>query len=120
MEQKIYPDPHGIQTWDTDNTARVFVHIVNTELWREITGETAPPTPVTAREYRRHGLPWFELYDEQLPALDGTGKLRDVKSVRSIDETKSTLPLQDDSSVEPSVVKKLWLKLNGGVRDGNW
>jgi hypothetical protein len=68
MEQKIYDDPHGIECWDPENTLRVCVHIVNTELWREITGERPPETPVTAREYSRHNLPWFELYDEQLPA----------------------------------------------------
>jgi hypothetical protein len=120
MQQKIYPDPHGKGTWDEDNRARVFVHIVNTELWREITGERPPETPVTAREYKRHNMPWFELYDERLPALDASSKLRDVKSVRSLDEEKSSSELQDDSSVEPGFVKKLWMSLNGGVRDGKW
>jgi hypothetical protein len=38
MEQKIYPDPYGITTWDLPTRNRVFVHIVNSELWREITG----------------------------------------------------------------------------------
>jgi hypothetical protein len=120
MEQKIYPDPHGLVCWDRDNTARVFVHIVNTELWREITGERPPETPVTAREYRRHGLPWFELYDEQLPALEGSEKLRGVKGVRALDAQKSPLPLQDDGSLEPGPITKLWSNASGGVRDGKW
>src|SRR5262249_42022478 len=46
MVQKIYPDPHGLATWDETNYGRVFVHIVNSRLWREITGEDPPPTPV--------------------------------------------------------------------------
>ena len=29
MRQQLYPDPHGIDTWDQDNYGRVFVHIVN-------------------------------------------------------------------------------------------
>jgi hypothetical protein len=120
MEQKIYPDPHGIDCWDPNNTARVFVHIVNSEMWREITGERPPETPISAREYRRNNLPWFELYDEHLAALDSNQKLRDVKSVRTLDEERSTRPLQDDGSVEPGIVKKLWMSLNGGVRDGKW
>ena len=35
--------------------SRVFVHIVNSELWRDITGEAPPPTPVTARSYSERG-----------------------------------------------------------------
>ncbi len=66
MSQSIYPDPHGIETWDATRTTRLFVHIVNSSIWREITGEEAPPSPITARDYAAHHLPWFELYDEQL------------------------------------------------------
>lgn len=120
MEQKVYPDPHGIESWDLDRTARVFVHIVNSELWREITGEKPPETPVTAKEYRKHGLPWFELYDEQLPALDGSSTLKGVKSVKELDQEKSSHPLQDDDGVEPGVVKKLYLMAKHMVRDGQW
>lgn len=122
MKQKIYPDPHGIETWDADNTARVFVHIVNSELWREITGEPPPPTPVTAREYARHKLPWFDLYDEEQATLEPADALSQVKSVKQLDQDKSSLPLQDDEPVTPGPVKKLWVKVARGlgVRDGSW
>ena len=120
MEQKIYPDPHGIDTWDAANTERVFVHIVNSELWREITGERAPETPITAREYARHGLPWFELYDERAPTLAGTAALENIRTVRELDLAKTGHALQNDESVETGVVKKLWTKSAGGVRDGSW
>jgi hypothetical protein len=122
MKQKVYPDPHGIETWDEEHTGRVFVQIVNSELWREITGEPPPPTPVTSREYARHGLPWFDLYDEQLATVDPAESLAGVKSVKELDAAKSTLPLQDDEPVEPEPVKSLMVKLAGvlGVRDGKW
>jgi hypothetical protein len=107
MHQSIYPDPHGLETWDADRTARSFVHIVNSELWREITGEAAPFTPVTAKEYERAGLPWFDLYDEHLGTLGGSDRLRGVKSVKEKDKETSKLPLQDDGSVEVQWVKKL-------------
>ena len=122
MKQKIYPDPHGIDSWDTDDRSRVYVHIVNSELWREITGEQPPNTPVTAREYEKHGYPWFDLYDETAGTLAGTETLKGVKSIKDIDADKSNVPLQDDGSVEPATVKKLWYKALGafGVRDGDW
>ena len=71
MRQHIYPDPHGVDTWDADNYGRVFVHIVNSQMWREITGEDVPPTPVDARAYTNAGLPWFELYDDHLGDIAG-------------------------------------------------
>jgi len=116
MKQSIYPDPHGIDTWDSSRTSRVFVHIVNSELWREITGEEPPASPITARDYAAHGLPWFALYDEKLGALTATSTLASVKSVKQMDAQKSTLPLQDDDSVEVGPLKKIW----NAVRDGNW
>src|SRR4051794_24652007 len=55
MEQKIYADEHGIETWDQDSGERVFVHIVNSELYAEITGRPAPPSPIDAHAYASHG-----------------------------------------------------------------
>jgi hypothetical protein len=122
MKQKVYPDPHGTDTWDESATSRVFVHLVNSEMWREITGEAPPVSPVSAKSYAVAGLPWFELYDEHAATIDPTSTLAAVKSVKQLDATKSTLPLQNDESVEPSLVKKLAGKLAGvlGVRDGDW
>ncbi len=120
MKQKIYPDPHGIDTWDPDHSHRVFVHIVNSEMWREITGEEPPRTPVTAKEYARHGLPWFDLYDEEAAELSPTETLEKIASVAELDHDKSTVPLQDDDPVTPGPIQKLWLKATGQVRDGNW
>jgi len=123
MDQKIYPDMYGLDTWDQAAGARVFVHLVNSELWRQITGEAPPPTPVTARSYAEAGLPWFDLYDESAPTLAPTSKLAGVKSIKQLDQTKSTLPLQDDAPVAVKQVKKLWWKHHPGaviVDDGDW
>ena len=122
MKQKIYPDPHGIDVWNQGSRVRVFVHIVNSELWRDITGEAPPSTPVTARSYSEAGLPWFDLYDESAATRTPSGALAGVKSVKEIDATKSTLPLQDDDPVAVPVVVKLPGKNKGAVavNDGDW
>jgi len=117
MKQKIYPDRHGVETWDPENTGRLFVHLVNSQQWREITGEEPPPTPVTAKAYARHGYPWFDLYDEHLPTLPKSATLADVKSVKEMDQQKHGAVLQDDSPVATPFVTKLWKSL---VRDGEW
>ncbi len=85
MRQHIYPDPHGVATWDQDNYGRVFVHIVNSRLWREITGEPVPPTPVDTRAYIEAGLPWFDVYDDGLGDIAASDVLAKVKSVKDKD-----------------------------------
>jgi hypothetical protein len=122
MKQKIYPDPYGADAWDTTERTRVFVHIVNSELWREITGEEPPASPVTAKSYARAGLPWFDLYDEHCATVAPTETLKGVRSVKEIDADESTLPLQDDDPVGAGPVKQLWHAMKGALRvsDGDW
>lgn len=119
MKQKIYRDPHGLKTWDGNNTSRVFVHIVNSELFREITGSAPPPSPVTAREYAASGLPWYDLYDESAKAVSATETLAAVKSVKELDEEISAVPLQDDDPVCPGPVVSYALD-DTAIRDGDW
>ena len=85
MRQQLYPDPHGLDTWDQDAFGRVFVHIVNSREWTRITGEPLPPTPVDVRSYISAGLPWFDLYDDHLGDIDPSGVLAGVKSVDELD-----------------------------------
>jgi len=123
MRQKIYPDPHGIDTWDPDNTGRVFVHIVNSMMYRQITGEDPPSTPVTAQTYARHNLPWFDLYDESLDDIAAPDTLQAVKSVKAMDEDKGFTPQQDDSTVEvpdDKIVKYPVKSDPDEVTDGDW
>ena len=120
MKQKIYTDTYGVHTWDADNTTRLFVHLCNSQMWRQITGERAPATPVDAKTYENFGLPWFDLYDEHASALKGSGKLKAVKSVKQMDDDKWGISLQDDSPVSVPVKKHVWSAASGVVRDGEW
>jgi hypothetical protein len=116
MRQHIYPDPHGIDTWDQGNSGRVFVHIVNSRLWREITGEDVPPTPVDARAYTDAGLPWFELYDDHLGDIAASDVLANVKSVAQKDAQHGFTGQQDDAPLPTPNVKPL----GNQVPDGKW
>ena len=116
MRQHLYPDPHGLDTWDQANYGRVFVHIVNSQLWREITGEPFPPTPVDARAYTNAGLPWFELYDDQLGDIPASDVLANVKSVAQKDAQHGFTGQQDDAPLQTPNVKPL----GNSVPDGKW
>lgn len=98
MRQKVYCDEHGMDTWDLSNTGRVFVHIVNSQVFRDITGHEAPPTPVSARYYTQAGMPWFSLYDEHKPGLQ-PGEFITVKSVKEMDQQHGFSDQQDDETI---------------------
>lgn len=119
MEQQIYPDPHGIETWDPDDYGRVFVHIVNSVMWREITGEPVPPTPVDARAYSNAGYPWFKLYDEEKGDVAPSEVLSKVKSVAQMDAQHGFVGMDDNDPIDldPRQVKGL---RKGEVPDGDW
>jgi hypothetical protein len=85
MRQKIYPDPYGVNTWDESSFGRVFIHIVNSEDWKRITGQEAPSTPVSAQAYAQHGYPWFDLYDEAMGDVAASKTLQGLKSVAQKD-----------------------------------
>ena len=110
MKQKIYPDPYGLDTWDPEHGGSVFVHIVNSEQYQALTGHEPPPTPISAKTYTDYGLPWFDLYDEELGDIAGSEKLAQVKTVREKDaERKGAAEQPGDESVEvdPEQVRKL-------------
>ncbi|MCA9971212.1 MAG: hypothetical protein KC425_13395 [Anaerolineales bacterium] len=100
MKQKIYPDPHGYDTWDVDTAVTVDVHIVNSLLYREITGQAPPPSPVSAQTYTQYGFPWFDLYDEHMADVRPPTTLVSVQSVQQLDEAHGVPPQPDDASVD--------------------
>ena len=98
MRQKVYPDEYGVDTWDPEERGEVVVHILNSELYRELIGREPPPSPISTSTYAQYGLPWFDLYDESRATLAGTDRLR---SVRSVDEQDAERGLGGES--EPSL-----------------
>lgn len=120
MTQKIYPDPYGLSTWDESNYGRVFVHIVNSQLWTEITGEAPPATPVSPRTYTEHGYPWFKLYDEQKGDVAPSSILQKVKSVFQKDQDHGFVGFEDDGPVDVSMNQVHGLTPPQDPMDGEW
>jgi hypothetical protein len=85
MRQKIYPDPYGIDTWDQRNYGRVDVHILNSAQYRRVTGRHPSAPPIDAATYTEHGLPWFDLYDEQRQDVAPSDRLTETRTVAQCD-----------------------------------
>jgi hypothetical protein len=109
IQQKIYPDEYGIETWDLENYGSIFVYIVNSEKYREITGLEPPPTPISAQTYTGYGFPWFSLYDEEKGDLPASARLAEVKTIREREAAREINNQEDDLSVDvpESNIKKL-------------
>jgi hypothetical protein len=82
MRQEIFEDQFSIHDWDTGHGSRCFIHLVNSSTWQAITEQAPPTQPPTARQYTRAGYPWFDYYDAELKALQGSTILSAVKSVK--------------------------------------
>lgn len=125
IKQSIYSDPYGINSWDQSKFGRVFVHIVNSQMWTQITGQAPPETPISAKTYSSMGYPWFDIYDEHTQTVPASSALSGVKTVKETDQDKYAWPQQDDSSIRlsGSQVHQLPDKKpdpHHSVRDGSW
>jgi len=124
MKQKIYPDPHGVDTWDENDYDRVYVHIVNSMMYREITGLEPPATPVTAETYAKHNLPWFNVYDETMSDIAPSPELSQVKSIKEMDAEKGFVAQQDDDPVDLSNSDndkvEYFIDNPNKISDGDW
>ncbi len=105
MKQEIYEDPFRLSDWDHSTGSRCYVHIANSLVWRAIIGENPPTTPLTSKEYNDHGLPWFDYYDDQAAALEGSATLAELKSIVQKSKKQQDKPLPENETVKPEKVK---------------
>ncbi len=104
MRQEVYEDERGADAWEIETTSRCFVHLCDSLVWRQITGLQPPHPPFTAKEYNKHGLPWFDWYDDRRTSLAGGRGLRSIKSVLQLGREKKAKPLPENESVQPNLV----------------
>jgi hypothetical protein len=121
MRQEIYEDPFDLDDWEMDHKSRCFVHIANSMVWRAITGESPPTVPFTAKEYTSYDLPWFDYYSDNSIPLEGSERLKDLKSVVEMGKKKEDNPLPENENVTPENIVELRKGLKEGqVREGRF
>lgn len=59
IKQTIYKDNYKYDGWDQKKTTRIFIHIVDSKKYQEITGKKIDP-PSDKKTYQTHGIPFFE------------------------------------------------------------
>lgn len=106
MSQEIYEDDYGFGVWDTESSARCFVHIVNSVQYSSICGVSPPHRAPTARKYTDAGLPWFDYYDADRQALQGARRLADLESVTTRRVRKGQV-VRQEGPLGPVLVESL-------------
>jgi hypothetical protein len=111
MEQEIYQDPWGPEAWDLERPVRLWVHLCNARRWHELTGEPPPGKPLSAVDYGLQGLPWFDYYDADRAALQGSERLRTPKTTAELPVLRESACEQIDASVDVGRVIHLGPKM---------
>jgi hypothetical protein len=86
IEQVIVPDIYKLDQWDTENVVMFNMQLFDATTFESVLGIKAPPTPIDAKTYARHGYPFFDLYQEP-SGIEGEFP---VQSVGDLDKVKST------------------------------
>ena len=81
IEQKIYPDPYGLDVWNEKPSGVDVIYMVSSDDFKQVTGYKAPPTPITYQTYQQYGLPWFELHDKKFQDTKGSDVFAKLKPV---------------------------------------
>lgn len=92
INQKIYPDPHGLEVWKEQPTAAVAVYLVNAEQFSEITGLPMPPLPKSVEDY--HGQ-WYGLKDVDKKDVAGTDAFTGLKAAFAGDTSNVVTAIKD-------------------------
>lgn len=119
MKQTIHEDEYGIDHWDQTQSARCFVHLLNTQQFRQVTGLEPPQEAPTAAQYASHGLPWFDYYDESA-ALKGSKVLQQLDSVAALSFKKGEQVLPENDPVAAPNTVKLQPRKSNRVREGTF
>ncbi len=125
MKQQVFEDPYDADDWDLTQRSRCFVHLANSLVWRAITKMEPPSTPRTAADYTSYGLPWFDYYTDDWKSLQGTGKLKGLKTVLEMGFQKGVQLLPENQSVsfksdQVRVIGEQKRTKKGEVRAGSW
>ena len=84
ISQVIHADQNGDE-WLSDRTTVFNVQVLNSKAYKAVTGQRPPFKPLSARTYKKHGFPFFAVYEEPSGI---SGDFDTVNSVAEIDGIK--------------------------------
>ena len=120
MRQEVYEDEYGLDAWDLESRECCFVMLANAEQWMLITGEEPPLSAISAEQYSKAGLPWFDYFDGDRKAIEGAKALGKVKSIKPLSGERRENVWPQESSDLDYPVKMVTKAKAAHVSDGSW
>ena len=84
ISQKINRDLLPAWAYDASNATRLHLTVINAAYFTQVTGLPSPPSPISPQTYLQLKLPWYSLYDEQIPAANNVMVSSPLANVKSI------------------------------------
>jgi hypothetical protein len=87
ISQKINRDPLSAWAYDASSATHLHLTVISAAYFTQITGLPCPPSPISLQTYLELKLPWYSLYDEQIPTANNviaSSPLANVKSIRQM------------------------------------
>jgi hypothetical protein len=100
IKQIIHPDNYGLETWNIECMRGLTIHLVNSLVYKSITGEDPPPSPVTAEQYKRAKIPWYSYYDETVIPVKPPSVFKRILSVMAIEKRRGVAVNQSEVSMQ--------------------
>lgn len=84
IRQTIIKDSFRPDIWQPEYGTIFNVQILNSTIFRQVTGKAPPTSPITSWTYADHGYPYFAIYNELPSGI--VGQFEGVKSVNQMDK----------------------------------
>lgn len=118
MNQIIYADKYGIDKWDKEGQ-RVFVHLLNSLEYKNVTGKNPPTKPLEPKDYQKYNYKWFDYYSDD-KAISGSKELSKVNSIAQLEVINDESILKDNTSFNPKTKTVINYLGNKTVKSGKW
>jgi ubiquitin len=105
IQQDIEEDCNHPDIWDSSSAIIFIVQILNSAIFKSVTGEDPPETPITAKTYAEYGFPCYKFFNEK-PSSGIKGDFSGVKSVAqkdlegvpNLEKTKAVAEVIEDTN----------------------
>jgi hypothetical protein len=109
IEQMIVADSYGVDSWDGNRNRSLTIHLVNSLSYKDITGQSPPPSPITKDEYVYRGIPWFSSYDEKIQKVAGASLFKRILGVSEIANRRGEAggDSKRGMNISPELIRKI-------------
>ncbi len=78
MTQQVFEDTLGLETWDQTACAKLYVHLVEANDWKQIVGRPVRHAPLTESNYKTYNVTWYDYYADK-DTLSATNQMAKIK-----------------------------------------